>query len=132
MCDFTEEQKLAVWNKGRKVEEFQDRYVRKDACGAWMLFEKYGDRDSPFGWEIDHVYPKSKLEALGVPTNLINDIDNLRPMNWHNNQSKGSDFPSYMSVLKAEDNHNIECEDSKLVNPTTQRKISRLYQEYGI
>ena len=35
-------------------------------------------------------------------------------------------------LLKAEDNHNIECEDSKLVNPTTQRKISRLYQEYGI
>lgn len=132
MCEFTEEQKIKVWKKGRIVENFPSEYVRKDACGAWMLFEKYGDRDSPFGWEIDHVYPKSKLEEFGVPNDLINNIDNLRPMNWRNNDSKGADYPSYNSVVKSEDNHNTECTDSKMVNSLVQAKISRLFKEYDI
>ena len=40
MCEFTENQKKAVWRKGRIIEEFQEKYVRKDACGALMLYEK--------------------------------------------------------------------------------------------
>lgn len=132
MCEFTEDQKKAVWCKGRIVEGFQEEHVRKDACGALMLYEKYGNRNSSFGWEIDHVYPKSKLEQLGVPADLINHIDNLRPMNWRNNESKDADYPSYKAVVKAEEDHNIECDDSKLVNPSTQTKISRLYHEYDI
>lgn len=54
--------KQLVWEKGRAVLGYDSKFVRKDACGAWMSFEDYNDRNSPCGWEIDHVYPKSKLE----------------------------------------------------------------------
>ena len=50
-----------IWNKGQVVKGYNEKCYRKDACGAWMIREKYGDRTSPFGWEIDHIYPKSKL-----------------------------------------------------------------------
>ena len=44
-----------IWNKGQVVKGYNEKCYRKDACGAWMIREKYGDRTSPFGWEIDHI-----------------------------------------------------------------------------
>lgn len=68
--------------------------VRKDACGAFILYEDFGDRNSAFGWEIDHIYPASKLkEREDVTDEQIDDMRNLRPLNWRNNASKGADCP---------------------------------------
>jgi hypothetical protein len=53
-----------IWNKGQVVKGYNEKCYRKDACGAWMIREKYGDRTSPFGWEIDHIYPKSILKVV--------------------------------------------------------------------
>lgn len=124
--------KQLVWEKGRAVLGYDSKFVRKDACGAWMSFEDYNDRNSPFGWEIDHVYPKSKLEKLNVPDELINHIDNLRPMNWHNNVSKDDDYPVYQATVKSEDDHNIACEEEKYVNKRTRDKIVALFKDYSI
>lgn len=46
-----------------------------------MLRNKYGATDSEYGWEIDHVVPRSKggTDLLG----------NLQPLQWENNRSKG-------------------------------------------
>lgn len=57
---FNEDIIAAVWNKARPVEGYNPDSYRKDVCGAWIMREAYGNRDSNYGWEIDHVYPVSK------------------------------------------------------------------------
>lgn len=121
-----------VWNKGRVVSEFSADQVRKDACGAWMIKEHYGCRDSLFGWEIDHIYPEKKLLEKGVPQDLIDNINNLRPLNWKNNQSKGTDYPVYHANVKSEEGRNVDCDEEMKVNEPTQKKISSLYSDYNI
>jgi hypothetical protein len=66
----------AVWKKGRIVPGYDPNYIRKDQCGAWIILDMYGNRNSSFGWEIDH---------------LIGDYDNianLRPLQWENNSNR--------------------------------------------
>ena len=97
MAQFTEEQLNKIWEKGLKDDKYNPDFVRKDACGAWMIKGRYNDRSSSFGWEVDHIYPESKLRDMNVPQQKIDDICNLRPLNWNNNVSKGSDYPHYQS-----------------------------------
>lgn len=47
----------------------------------WMQFSRYGDRESDYGWEIDHITSQHH--------NGTNALSNLRPLNWRNNASKG-------------------------------------------
>lgn len=66
----------AVWEKGRKVPGYNYEVFRKDQCGAWIKRESYRDRNSSYGWEIDH---------------LLQDYDilaNLRPLQWQNNDNR--------------------------------------------
>lgn len=93
---WTEEAKLAVWNKAPLAQAItRNPDVRLDSCKALMLWDDYGDRDSNYGWEIDHVVPEKLLQDNGVPQELIDHIDNLRPMHWSNNCKKADDFPQY-------------------------------------
>ena len=108
-----------VWNKAKVVEDFNSENIRKDACGAWIIRNQYGNRDSIFGWEIDHVYP----EALGGG----NEIENLRAMQWENNISKGDDFPSYKSKVQSKGNKNIYEEKQYKVNDELKAKLELLY-----
>ena len=126
----TEELIQLVWEKGLKVEEYDPNRVRKDACGAWMIRENYGDRDSVFGWEIDHIYPKSKLEKLEVPEDDIDNILNLRPLNWRNNDSKSNNFPIYKASITSEDNRNILREEELEINESVRQQILSLYSSY--
>ncbi len=74
---WTHEQKSAVWSKGRVVAGNDPNVWRKDTCGAWIGWRFYGDRDSRYGWEIDHINPHGG-----------DDLSNLRPLQWENNVSK--------------------------------------------
>ena len=103
-----------IWNKGQVVKGYNEKCYRKDACGAWMIREKYGDRTSPFGWEIDHIYPKSKMLESISDVSLIDDVKNLRPLNWKNNESKG--------------NKNVEGVYEYTVNEETQKIIEQLFK----
>ena len=77
----TEETKLQVWNKGRLALPNDPKLWRKDACGAWICFTQFGNRNSEYGWEIDHIRPVAKGGS--------DQLGNLQPLHWRNNAAKG-------------------------------------------
>lgn len=109
-----------VWSKGISVSGYDETRIRKDSCGAWIVKDAYGNKKDDFGWEIDHVYPKS----LGGDDNR----NNLRPMNWHNNESKSDDYPSYKSSIIADGTRNIFSETQFTVNEELQKILKDLYK----
>ena len=66
-------------------KKFDKRIWRYDKCGSIMKYSDYGNTDSEYGWEIDHIIPTSK----GGSDNL----DNLQPLQWENNRKKGDTSP---------------------------------------
>ena len=119
-----------IWEKAIIVDGYDSTKYRKDACGAWIIREAYGKRENPFGWEIDHIYPESKLKALEVRQELIDDIRNLRPLNWMNNDSKGADFPSYQARVQSKDNQNVEGSYEFTINQSVADIVAELYKGY--
>lgn len=115
----TEEAIDAIWQKGIIVDGYDPEKYRQDAAGAWMMKNKYGDRTSMYGWEIDHVFPSS----LGGE----NHFANLRPLNWRNNESKSDDYPNYESAVTADGNQNKEETVGKTVNPSLQKILKEIY-----
>lgn len=69
-----------VWEKGKIVSGNDPDVCRKDQCGAWICRKYYGNRESQYGWEIDHIKPES--EGGG------DELSNLRPLQWENNARK--------------------------------------------
>ena len=117
LLDLTDNETIQlVWEKGIVEENYDQNIVRKDACGAWILRNSYGNRNSKFGWEIDHVYPV----ALGGN----NEEKNLRPMQWENNLSKADDYPSYTAAIQAEGNENFGKETQYTINEALQKELS--------
>lgn len=124
----TEELKRNVWNKGIICERYPSDKIRTDACGAFMLYDKFGDRDSIFGWEIDHIIPKSFLGG-NVDEERADNIINLRPLNWKNNASKSDNYPFYSASLTASDDltTNVTTEEGKVVNERVQRELKEWF-----
>ncbi len=127
--ELTDELKQRIWEKGIVDEKYPSERVRKDACGAFILFEEFGNRNSLFGWEIDHIYPTSELRDKGITDELIDDLKNLRPINWKNNASKGSNYPFYTACLIADDENatNVERNVGKVVNQQVQDELKALF-----
>ena len=76
---FTEQIIQEVWERATIVKGYNETTIRKDSCGAWIIRSDYGNMNSIYGWEIDHIYPKEKGGK--------DDIDNLRALQWENNRS---------------------------------------------
>ena len=83
-----------VWEKGIIVPMYDPQKWRKDQCGAWISHSQYGNRESQYGWEIDHISPGG-----------ADILSNLRPLQWQNNVAK-SDGRLKVCVT-AEGNKNI-------------------------
>lgn len=77
---WSEEIKKAVWNKGRVISDYDSNVWRRDKCGLAMKFSGYGNRNSDYGWEIDHINPVSNGGS--------DDLSNLQPLHWSNNADK--------------------------------------------
>lgn len=116
-----DEKKLAaIWDKGIPVDGLPAEIVRKDACGALMVRQRFEDQDSEFGWEIDHIYPLIKGGDES--------IENLRPMQWKNRREKSNDFPVYFGTVTAEGNHNIPLTAQYRISPELASSLSEKYE----
>lgn len=70
-----------VWTKAFAQLNYDSEHIRKDRCGALKVFEEYRNRDSKYGWEIDHI--------ILVYKGGTDDMSNLQPLHWDNNVAKG-------------------------------------------
>ena len=97
---FTEEEKELVWEKAFIQEGNNSNVFRKDYAGAWIRKDQYGNRTSPYGWEIDHIKP---LSADGTY-----DLDNLIPLHWRNNDHKSDNYPEWQTIVSSQGTSNID------------------------
>lgn len=116
---YTEKQKIEAWNNATPVEGYSPDMYRKDLCGAWMAWNKYGVQDSSLGWEIDHVFPA----VLGGDEHK----DNLCAMQHQNNASKGDDYPTFNAVVTAKGNANVPYNQIFVISAIIRQQLQKLY-----
>lgn len=91
---YTDDEKDKIWAKARTGTNSETGQTGTgwafDAYGALMSYEEYGNRDSNFGWEIDHRDETPDNDALS----------NLRPLFWGNNCARNAENPSYYKYNK--------------------------------
>ena len=79
--DNLDHRKQIAWENAYPALGHDPNHTRKDAFGWWIEWNAYGDRSSPWGWEIDHVRP-TILGGSDHPSNL-------RALHWRNNATLG-------------------------------------------
>lgn len=74
-----------VWEKGHKIAGENASYWRKDDYGNVISRRAYGNQNSVYGWQKDHIKPTSKggKDIIG----------NVRPLQWLENNLKGDIYP---------------------------------------
>ena len=95
---FSEEIIQKVWEKAQKVEGYDPAKYRKDQCDAWIVRDHYGNRNSIYGWEIDHI--------TCVANGGDDSLSNLRPLQWRNNASRQDG--RLVCVVKSKGNTNVD------------------------
>lgn len=72
--------KRLAWEKATEIPGYDPAIWRRDSFGSVIRYSDYGDRQSEYGWEKDHIIPKG-LGGLGMPSNL-------QALHWRNNVKK--------------------------------------------
>ena len=73
---------LEVWNNffGNKSQGY-------DSFGSLIKKDNWKDKGK-YGWNTEHIWPKNPKNPKTPKGSQ--DIDNLEPMHWKNNQAKGN------------------------------------------
>ncbi len=98
--NFTKSDILEVWKKAKEVDGVPADALRQDYAGAWIRFADYGNRNSQYGWEIDHLKPLSQHGE--------DSLNNYLPLQWQNNVHKGDDYPRWTTAVTSDGQNNIE------------------------
>lgn len=127
--EFSEDDIQGAWDRATVVEGFDENRFRKDACGAWIMRNKYGDTDSLYGWVIDHIIPRALLKEKGiVDEKKVSAAINLRALQHENNTSKSDDYPSYTAVVTSKGAENVKEWNFLQVNKKKQEDLNNFYE----
>jgi len=74
-----------VWSKGKIIPGDDPTVRRRDSRGAPIRFDKFGNTTDDEGWEIDHIVPVKRAGG--------DNVGNLQPLQWENNERKGNGWP---------------------------------------
>ena len=83
--DFSKNQIDEVWKKGTPIPGYEPNEWRRDTCQHALSKSAYGNTNSQYGWEIDHIKPASKGGT--------DDLSNLQPLYWETNRDKADKYP---------------------------------------
>lgn len=114
----TAERIAKVWSQAIVVPGYNPSFVRKDACGAWILRQHFGKR-TPYGWNVDLILPSLKGGK--------DDDINIRPLHWKNILSKGDDYPNYIGAITSMDNANVCISKMWTINIKKQKELKTYY-----
>ncbi|OAV70469.1 HNH endonuclease [Bacteroidales bacterium Barb4] len=98
--EFSDEKLLKIWEKATPVTGSNPKEWRKDYAGAWINFNQRGENGGKYGWEVDHRKPLS--------LNGGSELDNLDPLHWENNRTKGDDYPQWTTSITSKENENVK------------------------
>ncbi len=81
-----EDLKRAAWARTSPVSGQLNAWeFRKDCLGNLVRYSDFGNRHSPFGWELDYIVPS----RVGVTT----DPDNLQALHWKATAARSETVP---------------------------------------
>lgn len=123
-----EDLKDIAWQSACVIKDYNAFRIRQDACGALIAYDDFNNRDSMFGWEIDHIYPINQLKQMNVPEELWNHPLNLRALHWKNNRMKGDSYPMYTSSVLGYGDTNMEQQRAFWVSEPLQYSLRRLFK----
>jgi hypothetical protein len=83
-----EDLKRAAWARTSPVsaQQLNAWEFRKDCCGNLVRYADFGNRHSPFGWELDYIVSR----ALGGSS----DPDNLQVLHWKATAARSESVPA--------------------------------------
>lgn len=106
--EYSQAELLEVWRKATEIANVDPSNFRQDYAGAWIRFSDHGNRNSQYGWEVDHLKPVSK-GGKDVMSNYL-------PLQWQNNVRKGDDYPRWATAVTADGQNNKEVDKFWKVN----------------
>ena len=111
------ENAMALWN-----ERYGKELKVTDFAGRKMVKGAYGDRNSEFGWNLDHILPQSQ-GGKDTPSNLI-------CCHILNNDEKADKFPTFVAndrrfeIVKVQNHYEIkEIKESDTVTQNNSDSI---------
>lgn len=88
-----EDLKRACWARTSPVSGQPNAWeFRKDPFGNLVRYADFGNRHSPFGWEIDYIVPR----AVGGSS----DPENLQVLHWKANAARSETIPRGLSMTE--------------------------------
>lgn len=82
MSNYSKNQLDEIFDKGEPINGENPAQRRKDSFGFVIDRAAYGDRNSKYCWDVDHIQSKKKGGS--------DKLSNLQPLHCENNRRKGS------------------------------------------